>query len=454
MQDLRATLEIAQQACGPEGAREAVRQALEEGQVLRVLALTRVVEVDQPEEPVADDERDAHLAGEAVLAVDLLLPLGQLRVVGTRNDHDLARRRGRHQGRVLLHVEQMSRCALVMAAAVVAHEAAHAFGRGLVDVAVRCADDLHEALGHATHHGVEVVAAPSEGAELDELVEQLVPPVHLLEEAAVLEGACRDLPQAADELKMLPERPRHEVGEFDDADDAPGGGEWEGQLGLVAPALQRGPGFGPEQGVVQAGHHRDLARLHRLELTRVPGQGHRRPLPVAVEPAPVEAHQAAHGPRIDQVDVDDGRRGELRQPLRYGPQDFVGGAQASGVVEARLDDGLEVEDAPFERRRSRPRGGSRWCGHGGGHEVDGRARTRLALAAGLGGDQRARLAGNEFGERDIGGGEGAREARLGQLHGACRDPVGEDRQHEQSFVAASPADGRGALVEKAGGRGV
>ena len=132
----RASLQLVDEAGVLEGAGQRLRGAAQEGEVLREVALARVVDVEQPVEFVVDHQRQADLAREAVVVVGGALVLVQLGIVGAGDGQDLVAVHGRDGGRVALEVEDAAEHVVVVAAAVVAGDAAERPVQHAVDVAV------------------------------------------------------------------------------------------------------------------------------------------------------------------------------------------------------------------------------------------------------------------------------------------------------------------------------
>ena len=202
----RPPLQLVDEAGVLERAGERLRGAAQEGQVLGEVALAGVVDVEQPVELVVDDQRQADLAGEPVVAVGGALVLAQLRVVRARDGQDLVAVHGRHRGRVALEVEDAAR----------ARRRRDRCGRSS-----RRSGASRPASGRCrswprrrptrTRSATERTSWSrsrvrlDERAQLHELVEDAVAPVHLLEERRVLERVRGDLAEPADEVEVLGE---------------------------------------------------------------------------------------------------------------------------------------------------------------------------------------------------------------------------------------------------------
>ena len=139
-EDRRPLLQLLDQEGALERAGERLRGAAQEAQVLGEVPLAGVVDVEQAEELVVDDQRQADFAREAVVVVGRPLALAELRVVGAGDDQDLMVVHGLDRRRVALEVEGAAQHRLVVTAAVEAGDAAQRAVHHAVDVAVRGVD--------------------------------------------------------------------------------------------------------------------------------------------------------------------------------------------------------------------------------------------------------------------------------------------------------------------------
>ena len=89
---------------------------------------------------------------------------------------------GRYRGRVALEVEDAAEHVVVVAAAVVAGDAAERPVQHAVDVAVGRVNGRQHALRHGSHQLVEIPSAARQRTQLHDLVEDAVSAVHLFEE--------------------------------------------------------------------------------------------------------------------------------------------------------------------------------------------------------------------------------------------------------------------------------
>ena len=237
-----------------------------------------------------------------------------------------------------------------MTAAVEAGDAAQHAVHDAVDVAVRRVHGAEDPLGDGAHELVEVARAAGERAELDELVEDPVAPVHLLEQRGVLQGVGGHLAQPADEVQILGEIARLVVGEFHHAEHTPVRHERHGQLRLIAPLLQGVAALSGQEGIVERGGDGDLAGLDGAPAAGVATQRQDHAVPLHVEAAAVVADEAAQRVALDGVDVRDRRVREFGETFDDGVEDLVG-AEAGGVLETRLDDQPEVRGCVAEGER-------------------------------------------------------------------------------------------------------
>ncbi len=168
-----ALLQLLHEEGALERSGQRLRGTAQEAQVLGEVPLPSVVEVEQPDELVVDHQRQADLAREAVVVVGGPLVLAQLRVVRAGDDQDLVVEHRLDRRRVALEVERAAQHGLVVSAAVEAGDAAKRAVDHAVDVAVRRVHRAEDPLGDSTHEGREVSGAADEGAQLDELVEDL-----------------------------------------------------------------------------------------------------------------------------------------------------------------------------------------------------------------------------------------------------------------------------------------
>ena len=232
-------LELIEQARALERAGERLGDAAEEAQVLREVPLPSVVHVEQPEQLVADHQRETDLAGEAVVVVGALLVFVELRVVRARDGEDLVALHRLHRRGVPLEVEDAAEHGEVVSAAVVARHAPEGPVPHAVDVAVRGVHRGQDPFRRGAHELADVARAARKGGQLDELVEEAVAAVHLLEQGGVLQGVRRHLAEAADQVEVLGEVARPVVGEFDHAENVTPHDERHRELRLIAPLLQR-----------------------------------------------------------------------------------------------------------------------------------------------------------------------------------------------------------------------
>ena len=184
-------LQLLEQACVLERAGQRLRHAAQEAHVLREVPLPRVVQVEKPEQLVADHQRQAHLAREAVVVVGLPFVLGELGVVGAGDGEHLVVLHGVHRRGVPLQVEHAAEHRDVVAAAVVARHADQGAALHAVDVAVGCVDRRQDALGHRGRQLAHVAGTAGQAGELHEFVQDAVAAIHLLEERGVLQGVRR-----------------------------------------------------------------------------------------------------------------------------------------------------------------------------------------------------------------------------------------------------------------------
>ena len=158
-EDRRPLLQLLDEAGVLERSGERLRGAAQEAQVLGEVPLAGVVDVEQPVQLVVDDQRQADLAGEPVVAVGGALVLAQLRVVRARDGQDLVAVHGRDRGRVALEVEDAPEHGVVVTAAVEARHAAERPVQHPVDVAVGGVDRGEDALRDGAHQPVEIARA-------------------------------------------------------------------------------------------------------------------------------------------------------------------------------------------------------------------------------------------------------------------------------------------------------
>jgi hypothetical protein len=323
-EDARAPLQPFAQLRAREHPRQHLSRALQEAEVLGVVALTRVVDVDETKQLVVDDERHAHLAGVAVLAVDLPFALTELRVVRAGDDQRLMAVHRRHDGGIAHEVEKVTDGAFVVATAVEARHTSQAVIGHAEDVAAGCVDGRPQAPGSVPHQAVQASGVAAEVTKLHELVEDPAAPPGLLEEGAVLEGAGGRRTQPANELKIRVELPRYVVRKLDEADHAPSRDQRHGQLRPVAPLLERVAGLLAEQFIIKARHSHHLPGIDGAATGRIAKERDHDVLPLEVETATVVACERPKRVVLDRVDVDDRGAGDLGEPLGDSAEHFVG----------------------------------------------------------------------------------------------------------------------------------
>ncbi len=216
----RAMLELAHQQRALECGGERLPGALQEAEVLGVGALPGVVDVDEAVELAARHQRDAHFAGDAVIAIRAAFAVGELGIVGARHHERLVGLHRGCDGRVDRSIERPPHRALVVTASVEAGQAAEDLTVEAVDVAVARIDRTEQPLGEARRDRLDVLGASGQSSELDELVQHAAPSLDLLEQGRVTESVGGDLAEAAYQLQIVAEVAGRVVRELDETQHA------------------------------------------------------------------------------------------------------------------------------------------------------------------------------------------------------------------------------------------
>ena len=119
-----APLQLVEQQGVLDGSRGRLPDAAQKVEVIAVVARPRVEDVDEPDHPIAPDERDAELAFVPVLGHVLPLLVREVRVVEAGDGHGLPGSHGQGGRREAIDVEHVTDDAGVQSVAVRADEAA------------------------------------------------------------------------------------------------------------------------------------------------------------------------------------------------------------------------------------------------------------------------------------------------------------------------------------------
>src|SRR5450759_4946586 len=164
-------LELVDQQGVLDGCGGHLPDAAQEVDVLGVVARSRVEHVDEADDALVGDQRDAELTLEPVLRHAGALLGGEAWVVQPGDGHDLSAAHGHGRRRELVHVEHLAYDRFVEAVEIGADHAAQALALERVDVAVGRLDRGAHTLRERAERLLEIAGLRSERAKVHDLTQ-------------------------------------------------------------------------------------------------------------------------------------------------------------------------------------------------------------------------------------------------------------------------------------------